>query len=178
MPSPYMTMGSNWGSNQQQPNQFSMANLNQQAGNFMGLNTTYQGSSPLTPAIQGNGVTSNMYGLRDNPATAALSFAPSGADAPGGGSWWDGMVGSKEAPGWGGMAIGGASALANAWMGMKQYGLAKDTLAQNKQQFETNFAAQKGVTNAQMEDRQKARVASNPGAYQSPSEYMNKNGVK
>lgn len=80
--------------------------------------------------------------------------------------------------GWGGMALGGAAALGNLFMGMKQYGLAKDTLAQNKLQFDTNYAAQKGLTNASLEDRQRARVASNPGAYQSVGDYMAANGVK
>ena len=32
--------------------------------------------------------------------------------------------------------------------------------------------------NTQMEDRQRARVASNPTAYQSVGDYMNKNGLK
>lgn len=98
---------------------------------------------------------------------------------PGGGkSWWDGAIGTKEAPGWGGLALGAASGLASGFMAMKQYGLAKETLEQNRKQFETNFAAQKGLTNANLEDRQRARVASNAGAYQSVGDYMAQNGVK
>ena len=89
-----------------------------------------------------------------------------------------GFAGSKEAPGWGGMAVGAATGLANAYMGMKQYGLAKETLANNKEQFQMNFEAKKGMANSQMEDRQRARVASNASAYQSPSDYMTKYGVK
>jgi hypothetical protein len=63
-------------------------------------------------------------------------------------------------------------------MGMNQYNLAKETLAANKAQFERNFDAQKATTNASLEDRQRARVASNPGAYQSVGDYMNQNGVR
>ena len=92
--------------------------------------------------------------------------------------WLKGAVGTKEAPGWGGMAMGAASGLANAFMGMKQYGLAKDTLANNKQQFQMQYDAQKQMTNSNLEDRQRARVASNPGAYQSVGDYMTKYGVK
>lgn len=79
--------------------------------------------------------------------------------------------------GWGGLALGAAQGLGNAWMGMKQYGLAKDALKENKRQFNTNYEAQRKLTNAQLEDRQRARVAANSGAYQSVGDYMNKNGI-
>ena len=92
--------------------------------------------------------------------------------------WLKGAVGTKEAPGWGGMAMGTASGLANLFMGMKQYGLAKDTLAQNKEAFQKQYDANRQMTNASLQDRQTARVASNPGAYQSVGAYMNQNGIK
>ena len=93
-------------------------------------------------------------------------------------SFLDGMLGTKGAPGWGGMALGAASGLANAFLGMKQYGIARDTLAENKKQFGLNYDAQKRTTNASLEDRQRARVASNPGAYQSVSDYMQQNAIR
>lgn len=80
--------------------------------------------------------------------------------------------------GWGGMAIGGLSALSNAYMGMQQYGLAKEQFAESKRQYNQNYAAQRTLTNSQLEDRQRARVASNAGAYESVGSYMNRNGVK
>jgi len=80
--------------------------------------------------------------------------------------------------GWGGLAVGAASGLLNSYMGMKQYGMAKDNLAESKRQYDSNYAAQKTTTNASLEDRQRARVASNEGAYQSVGDYMNKNGIK
>ena len=80
--------------------------------------------------------------------------------------------------GWGMPALGVASGAFNAWMGMKQYGLAKKQLAEGKQQFALNYDAQRTTTNAQLEDRQRARVASNAGAYQSVGDYMGANGIR
>lgn len=80
--------------------------------------------------------------------------------------------------GWGGLALGAASALGNSWMGMKQYGLAKDAFKESKRQYNQNYAAQRQTINTQLEDRQRARVASNPGAYQSVGEYMDQNRIK
>lgn len=106
-----------------------------------------------------------------------------GSSFGGVGDWFNnsGFLGKSEngitTQGWGGAALGLAQGLGNAWMGMKQYGLAKDQLAQSKKQFELNFGAQKKITNSALEDRQRARVASNPGAYESVGEYMKKNGI-
>jgi len=98
--------------------------------------------------------------------------------AEGGASIWDNFLTKDGNQGWGGMAMGGAQGLANLFMGMKQYGLAKKTLAQNKEQFERNYAAQRTLTNSQLEDRQRARVAANSGAYESVGSYMDRNGVR
>ena len=110
----------------------------------------------------------------------------------GGGSMWDsfknwmkdsGVLGSTDiktgikTDGWGGLALGAAQGLGNAFMGMQQYNLAKDTFNENKRQFNLNFEAQRKTTNAALEDRQRARVASNSSAYQSVGDYMNKYGV-
>lgn len=80
--------------------------------------------------------------------------------------------------GWGNTAIGGLKALASTFLGMKEYGLAKQTLEENKRQFQLNYDAQKKMTNTRLEDRQRARVASNAGAYQSVGDYMATNGVR
>ena len=74
-----------------------------------------------------------------------------------------------------GLAVG--QGLFNAWMGMKQYGLFKDQLAETKRQFVLNYDAQVKTTNSALEDRQRARVASNPGAYQSVGDYMAANRI-
>ena len=122
-------------------------------------------------------------GLAPNPIDMSgytlPSFATPGATPNVGqpGGFLSGMLGTKDAPGWGGMALGGASALMNGFMAMKQYGLAKDTLNANKEQFKLNYDAQKKTTNSALEDRQRARVASNAGAYQSVGSYMAQNGI-
>jgi hypothetical protein len=72
----------------------------------------------------------------------------------------------------------GAGALGNVWMGMKNYGLAKDSLKEGKRQFNMNYGAQRDSTNTLMEDRQNARVASNPNFYESTATYMDKNRIR
>jgi hypothetical protein len=80
--------------------------------------------------------------------------------------------------GWGGIGLGAVQGLSNAFMGMQQYNLAKQQLEEGKRQYDQNYSAQRSTTNAQLEDRQRARVAANPGAYQSVGDYMNQYGVK
>ena len=92
-------------------------------------------------------------------------------------NWLSGLIGTKEAPGWGGLALGTISGFGNAFMGMQQYDLAKDALKQSKQQFAMNYDAQRQTTNSALEDRQRARVAANPGAYESVGNYMDKNRI-
>jgi hypothetical protein len=124
-----------------------------------------------------------------NPALAGPAGSTPGA-TPGmfaGLSDWmksSGILGSYDpktgikTDGWGSLALGAAQGLGGLYMGMQQYNLAKDTLENNKAQFERNYAAQRTTTNANLEDRQRARVASNAGAYQSVGDYMAQNGVK
>jgi hypothetical protein len=81
------------------------------------------------------------------------------------------------APGWGQLALGAAGGLASSYLGMKQYGLAKQQLAEARRQFDLNYNTQRKMLNTQMEDRQAARVASNPTAYQSVGDYMQQNRI-
>lgn len=83
-----------------------------------------------------------------------------------------------DVQGWGAPVLGTVQGLFNAYMGMKQYGLMKSQLAESKRQFGLNYDAQRQTTNAAIEDRQRARVASNPGAYQSVSDYMAQNAIR
>jgi hypothetical protein len=94
-----------------------------------------------------------------------------GSSGVGGNDWLD-------PKGAGGMALGSVQSLGNLYLGMKGYGLAKDTFEHNKAMSEKNYAANKQLTNANLSDRQKARVASNPGGYESVGSYMSTNGVK
>ena len=98
-------------------------------------------------------------------------------------SFMQGLIGYKDPAsgtqvnGWGSAALGLLQGLGSAYMGMKQYGLAKDQLQFSKDAFNKNYAAQAKMTNASLMDRQRARVASNPGAYQSVGDYMAQNGI-
>lgn len=79
--------------------------------------------------------------------------------------------------GYGTAALGALQGLGGLYLDMQQYNLANDSLAFQKDSFNKQFAVQKNLTNSQLEDRQRARVASNAGAYQSVGEYMKQNGV-
>lgn len=113
-----------------------------------------------------------------NPSMPNLQV-PGQQQQTGPGFWsMEGAFGGANGGGWASPAIAGASALMNGYLGMKQYGLAKDTLKENKRQFQLNYDSQKKLTNSRLQDRQQARVASNPGAYRSVGDYMKENGVK
>lgn len=142
-------------------------------------------SVPTPSAIDGYATMGN-YGV---PAggmpidTAALQSLPMVAGDQGlFGGLLDGFF-SKTNPdgttklGTGMQALGMLQGLGNLYLGMKNYGLAKDTLNQSKKEFEMNWGAQKNMVNSQLQDRQRARVASNPGAYQSVGDYMQQYGI-
>lgn len=117
----------------------------------------------------------------NSPVTARL--APDAGLGISGNSFLDGLLGKTlpdgtKIQGWGGLALGAGQGLMNAFLGMQQYGLAKKTLEENKRQFQLNYDAQRTTTNAALEDRQRARLAANPSAYESLSSYMDKNRIK
>ena len=69
------------------------------------------------------------------------------------------------------------AAIFSGIQGQKQLGLAQKQFQENKRQFDANFEAQRKTTNTQLEDRQRARVASNAGAYESVDSYLKRNSV-
>lgn len=119
--------------------------------------------------------------------TTANAAAPQAAQALGTGgshSWMDpvsifgGTRGDgSSAVGWGTTALNLGQSLLGGYLGMKQYGLGQERLAEAKRQFDVNASMQRKTVNTALEDRQRARVASNPGAYQSVGAYMKKHGV-
>lgn len=132
--------------------------------------------APVALPSTGNDPTQNLFGMNWGvDLTGSPALQPTFLDQLGG--FFKGAIGTKDAPGWGGMALGAAGGLASAFMGMQQYGLQKDILAASKEQFAKNYAAQQKMTNSRLEDRQRARLASNPGAYQSVGDYMKQYGV-
>lgn len=140
------------------------------------------GSKPVA-----GGMTANPELMQMNNYALNTGTTPTVAGAPAaGGGFLDGIFGSMfdktgtdgiKTQGWGGLALQGIQGLGNSYMAMKQYGLAEDALKEQKRQFNTNFDAQKKLTNSQLSDRQRARVASNEGAYASEAEYMKKWGI-
>lgn len=139
----------------------------------------YGTTAPLPQFDFSNGGYGNGFlqsGMGQNFSQAAPNVVNPAASGWGMGDIFKGAVGTPGAPGWGGMALGAASGIANTFLGMKQYGLAKKSLAQNKEQFQMNFGAQQKMTNSRLEDRQAARVASGRG-YESVSDYMKKYAV-
>ena len=128
-----------------------------------------------------NSLNSSNMGLPTNPVSAGV-VSPGVMDQFN--DWFNnsGFLQKKDASGmtsggWGTAGLGIAQGLGNAWMGMQNLKVAKDTLKANKEQFALNYGAQKQTTNTALEDRQRARVAANSTAYQSVGDYMNKNRI-
>lgn len=148
-----------------------------QPGSFMSSLTGYGGGDMSTPA---------SYAAANGMANSYAAPVASGFGMP---DWLSSMLpkdwslsqtrdaqGNMSGGQWGDIAKLGMG-LGSLYMGMKQYGLAKDQLSFQKDSFAKNFNAQAKLTNSHLADRQAARVASNAGAYQSVGDYMNKYGV-
>lgn len=176
---PYMTMG-NYGMNAYQPMSPFELTQPQAMPNWQAsaLTPPAQISFPMASAGVGAGGFDPMTNGSGNGAWLGSfgDMAPSLA-SPGGGNGSTPFLSTRDQQGWGGMALQGASSLANLYMGMKQYGLAKDQLAFQKDSFNKQFEVNKNLTNSRLEDRQNRRVLENPNAT-SAAEYMSKWGVK
>lgn len=150
------------------------------------------GNSTPTTGFTGTGAIPASYGMgMDMGSPAQQSFAPGSLEVLNGanpdssgnpGGFFSGLFSQQgedrqmgASPLMQGMQT--LTGLGNLYMGMKQYGLARDSFGESKRQYNQNYAAQRTLTNSRMEDRQRARVASNPGAYQSVGSYMQKNQI-
>ena len=92
-------------------------------------------------------------------------------------SFKDFMLGNQNANGTksagaAGTILGALSSFGNAMMANKQLALAKEQFATSKDLAYKNLANQTKTFNMNLEDRQAARVAANPNAYQSVGDYM------
>ena len=115
--------------------------------------------------------------LAQQGVNSAVGNGVGGASFGGWSDWSKLLLGGKDPSGMQtnsllGAGMGILQGLGSAYMGMQQYGLAKEQLQFSKDSFNKNYAAQAKMTNAMLEDRQRARVAANPGAYQSVGDYM------
>lgn len=79
--------------------------------------------------------------------------------------------------GWAPIVLGIGQAIFGGIQGNKALGLARDQFAESKRQFDLNFEAQRKTINTNLEDRQRARVASNSSAYEDVDSYLKKNRV-
>lgn len=172
------------------------------ASYFPNLNLGLQDESSSFTAGLGNGLAGMSYGS-GAPQSLVSSIGASatgptvGAAAPGAGVSnlfsslfaekgifsQSGMFGGLDdkgvaSGGWVGPAAGIASTIFGALQGNKQLSMAEDRFKESKRQFNANYAAQKTTTNTQLEDRQRARVAANPGAYESVDSYLAKNRIQ
>lgn len=136
-----------------------------------------------TPAFNPMAAFNTMMGNNNNPYSAQQSpllHDSSGTSFDLGIGDDTNDIGFFDQGGGFGNVMGGFNALAggvNAYTGLKQLGLAEDTFKFNKEAFSTNLANQAKTINSQLEDRQRGRIANNPGAYESLATYMDKNRV-
>ena len=138
-------------------------------GNVLSPQTAVGGSNWMAPA-----------GLNASNTNMGIpGWMPDGATAGGAGGtdWLTMLMGKEGQAGLAGPLASLGSSLMSGFMGMQNYGLAKDQLAFQKEAYATNLENQKKTVNTQLEDRQRARIVSNANGYQSLDDYMNKNGV-
>lgn len=79
--------------------------------------------------------------------------------------------------GWAPVALGAGQAIFGALQGNKAMGLAEKQFKEGQRQFDLNFNSQRQTINTQLEDRQRARNASNSTAYENTDDYLRKNRV-
>lgn len=131
----------------------------------------YSGTGFNPDSMGGLGFQANGASLATPNLTGGMN---GGIGLDGGWNW----LNTRDQQGVLGPALAGAQSLASLFMGMKQYGLAKDALANSKSQFERQYAANKQTTNNEIENRYSAAAArGTPGQYQSVSDYMKTHGV-
>lgn len=77
-----------------------------------------------------------------------------------------------------GLGIGALNSIISGINGHRSYQLGKKQLTAQTDQFNQQFAAQRGLINSQLADRQDWRNRNQPGKFMSTAEYMDKYGVK
>ena len=132
-------------------------------------NYTQAGLTPWQTDLQSsiNNQTYTSLGLDSNGAyvpTGNTGFSPSN---------WASQNADLLKEGFG-LVTGGIG----EWNGYQQNKLVRQNMNQQASQFREQMNLSKQSINRNLEDRQAARVASNPNAYMSVSDYMNRYGVK
>jgi|TARA_B110000908_G_scaffold80337_1_gene96255 hypothetical protein len=73
--------------------------------------------------------------------------------------------------------LNAVTGLTSAWFGLEKLKQSKKSFSESRKQFALNYGAQRQDYNTKLEDRQKARVASNPNHFESVGSYMDKNRI-
>lgn len=136
----------------------------------------------MYPSLWDQGsVSPSLDSLSTGFTNSANTFNNTSLTGSGGsGSFLDSILGgSGEMSGlqMGQLGLGGVTSLLNGYLGFQNLGLAKKQYQSQLDQFNKQWDANKKLTNASLSDRQAARVASNPNAYQSVDDYMKKYGI-
>lgn len=143
---------------------------------FQGNNWAGLGNPVASPALNMNLAAPSMGAMGYNMDTMNMGGAASNA-ATSPGFWsMDNLLGKPGQQGMGSLALGAASGLMNGFIGLQQLGVAKDTMKQNKRQFDLNFGAQQKMTNSRLADRQATRNASGLTNV-SVADYMKQYGI-
>ena len=141
---------------------------------FGGNNSTTSGLYDLNPTNNG------FQGIKYEP----LFYAPTAEPSTGGfGNYLKdiGFLGSKDQQGWGGLALGAIQGGLGAFIGMKQYGLAKKQFEFQKDAWNKEYEVNKNLTNERLETRQNRRIAESGATgmkFDDTASYMSKYGVK
>lgn len=146
---------------------------------LQGLGSSNPMQSPIMGGMQSPGMMggNGVGGYMPNGQLMNL-----GGNTNQGGGLMDTLFGNQQTGQMGALAptAQAISGLASSFMGMKQYGLAKDAFKESKRQFNLNFDAQKKDYNNQLADRQRARLNSSGyggSRYRSVSEVLEKDGI-
>lgn len=121
----------------------------------------------------------SLDGLSTGFSNSANTFNNTQLGTSGSGSFLDSILGNSDMTGlqMGQLGLGGVTSLLNGYLGFQNLSLAKKQYQSQLDQFNKQWDANKKLTNASLADRQAARVASNPNAYQSVDDYMKKYGI-
>ena len=119
----------------------------------------------LNGAIQGQ--TYSALGLDSTGA-----YQPNGATAGGLSNWMSNNTDLLKA------GVGLFTGGFGAWNGFQQNKLMERNMNMQASQYREQMDLSKSNYNSKLEDRQRARVASNPTAYESVDSYMKKYGAK
>ena len=119
----------------------------------------------LNSAIQGQ-----TYAALGLDSTGA--YQPTGATAGGLNNWMTNNTDLLKA------GVGLFTGGLGAWNGFQQNKLMERNMNMQAAQFREQMNLSKSNYNSKLEDRQRARVASNPTAYESVDSYMKKYGAK